>query len=86
MIVKKASQVKPKGIMFFNDLLQRTLMKLKGQVSDRIKAIERGKDAFFVLDRLIIKDNPPDVNISHSCNEGNAAEAVVSDNEITFKD
>ncbi|XP_065054219.1 uncharacterized protein LOC135683022 [Rhopilema esculentum] len=86
MIVKKERQVKPKGIVFFNDLSQRTLMKSKGQVNDLIKARKRGKDSFFVLDRLIIKDKPPDVNISHSSNEGNAAEAVVSDNEITFKD
>ena len=48
-IVEKARQVKPKGIMFFNDLSQRTLMKRKSQVDDLIKARERGKHAFLYL-------------------------------------
>ena len=80
MIVKKARQMKPKGIMFFNDLSQRTLMKRKGQVDDLIRARERGKDAFFVLDRLIIKDKPPDAKIR--CQNA----AAVSVNDINFKD
>ena len=98
MIVKKARQLKPKGIMFFNDLSQRTLLKRQSQVDDLIRARQRGKDAFFVLDRLVIKDKPPDAKIrqSHVHSEGNGenatdaaavgAAAAVSDNEITFKD
>ena len=66
-------------------------MKRKGQVDDLIRARERGKDAFFVLDRLIIKDKPPDAKIRQSRSEGDEESAVenaaaVSDNEITFKD
>ena len=83
--------MKPKAIMFFNFLSQRTLMKRKGQVDDLIRARERGKDAFFVLDRLIIKGKPQDAKIKQSGSEGNEENdvlkaAFVSDNEITFKD
>ena len=98
MIVKKARQLKPKGIMFFNDLSQRTLLKRQSQVDDLIRARQRGKDAFFVLDRLVIKDKPPDAKIrqSHVHSEGNGENATDAaavgaaapgrDKEITFKD
>ena len=47
-------------------------MKRKGQVDDLIRARERGEDAFFVLDHLIIKDEPPDAKIRQSHSEGEA--------------
>ncbi len=59
-ILKKAREVKPDGVKFLADLSKRTLDRREEQVPDLIAARKSGKIAFFVLDKLIIKDKPPD--------------------------
>ena len=60
-ILKKAREVKPDGVKLSADLSKRTLDKREEQVPDLIVAIKSGKIAYFVLDKLIVKEKPPEV-------------------------
>ena len=80
LILRKARQIKPDGVKFLADLSRRTMQKRDEQIPDLIAARKMGKTAYFVLDKLIIRDfkKPPDVS-SHG-NAGNDSEQ-----EISFK-
>ena len=56
MILKKARNVKPEGIKFVADLSQRTLEKRRAKIPDLLQARSEGKVAYFVLDKLIVKN------------------------------
>ena len=60
MIVKKAREKKPDGILFFNDYSANTLARRQAQIPLLDKMRKQGKIAYFIKDRLIVKDKPPD--------------------------
>ena len=78
-ILKKAREVKPNGVKFLADLSKRTLDKREEQVPDLIAARKSGKIAYFVLDKLIIKEKPPD---SKKRNDPPASDD--SEHEVSF--
>lgn len=58
-ILRAARQTKPSGLFVSEDLAAETLDKRSSQL-DKLKEAKRaGKIAYFVLDRLIVKDRPP---------------------------
>lgn len=58
-ILHAARQTTPSGLFVSEDLAAETLDKRSSQL-DKLKEAKRaGKIAFFVLDRLIVKDRPP---------------------------
>eukprot|EP00795_Rhopilema_esculentum_P003893 gene3893-15204_t len=59
-ILKKAREIKPDGIKFLVDLSWRTMIKREEQVPEMLAARKQGKITYFVLDKLVIKDKPPD--------------------------
>ena len=56
LILRAARQVKPDGIYVNEDLAKETLEKRKELVPKMIQAKKAGKIAFFVLDKLVVKD------------------------------
>ena len=56
MILKKAKNVKPEMIKFVADLSQRTLEKRRAKIPDLLQVKREGKIAYFVLDKLIVKN------------------------------
>ena len=59
IVLKKAREIKPQGVRFLADLSSRTIQKRSDQVPKLLEARRQGKIAFFVLDKLIIKDKKP---------------------------
>ena len=59
IVLKKAREIKPQGVRFLADLSSRTIQKRSDQVPKLLEARRQGKVAFFVLDKLIIKDKKP---------------------------
>ncbi len=55
-IVKKAREIKPDGLRFYSDFSQRTLDRRRSQIPALQAARSQGKDAFFVVDRLVIRN------------------------------
>ena len=84
MVVTSARQKRPKGISFFPDLSKRTLQRRADQIPLMIQARKEGKDAYFILDKLIIKEKPP--QRYKYVNVGNTSTAADDDEEteITF--
>ena len=76
IILKKARELKPEGIKFLPDLSNRTIQKRKEKVPALVAARKAGKIAYFILDKLVIKDKPPDWK---------SKEGPSSDSEVTFK-
>ena len=74
-ILAAARKKKPEGLMFVQDFSQRILDSRAEQKDDLKKAREDGLIAYFVMDRLIIRE-PPDKNKSF----------VSSDREVSFTD
>ena len=72
-ILTAARKKKPEGFMFVQDFSQRILDRRAEQKDDLKKAREDGKIAYFVMDRLIIRE-PPDKNKSF----------VSNDSEVSF--
>ena len=72
-ILTAAGKKKPEGLMFVQDFSQRILDRRAEQKDDLKKAREDGKIAYFVMDRLIIRE-PPDKNKSF----------VSNDSEVSF--
>lgn len=60
-VLESARKVKPDGIKFVADVSQRVLDRRHEQIPKLVQARENGKLAYFVLDRLVVKDKPPDV-------------------------
>eukprot|EP00112_Aurelia_sp_Birch-Aquarium-sp1_P011031 Seg233.3 transcript_id=Seg233.3/GoldUCD/mRNA.D3Y31 product="hypothetical protein" protein_id=Seg233.3/GoldUCD/D3Y31 len=73
-ILAAARKKKPDGLMFVQDFSQRILDRRDEQKDDLKKAREDGKIAYFVIDRLIIRE-PPDKNNKSF---------VSNDSEISF--
>lgn len=55
-IVKTARKIKPSGLLIFEDLASETRRKQKEQMPRLKAAKQQGKIAYFVLDKLIIKN------------------------------
>ena len=55
-ILRAARRIKPPGIFVNEDLANETLEKRKEQLDKFKEAKRAGKTAYFVLDRLVIKD------------------------------
>lgn len=58
LILKQARKIKPEGIYITEDLAEDTIKRRKEQLPNLIEARNQGKIAYFVLDRLIIKNRP----------------------------
>ena len=56
LIIRSARRIKPPGIFVNEDLAQETLDKREEQRPKFEEARRNGKIAYFVLDRLVIKD------------------------------
>lgn len=86
-IVKKAREVRPKSIRFVYDLSQRTLEKRKSQIPEMLNARSKGKIAYFVMDKLIIRNKVARPNMhtfgrsSHSSGPPDEAENEESEAE-----
>ena len=78
-VLRKARLIRPNGIKFVADLSQKTMAKREAQVGDLLQARSNGKIAFFVMDRLIIKDKPPD-----PIPETKTTSYASPDNEVSF--
>ena len=78
-VLRKARSIRPKGIKFVADLSPKTMAKREAQVDDLLEARRNGKYAFFVMDKLIIKDKPPD-----PIHEKKTTSSASSDNEVSF--
>ena len=57
-VVRKARKVKPEGLYVSEDLAPETLLKREAQIPKLKAAKESGKIAYFILDRLVIRDKP----------------------------
>ena len=55
-VIREARKVKPVGVYVAEDLARATLAKREGQINKMKEARKAGKIAYFVLDRLIIRD------------------------------
>ena len=54
-IVKKARAVRPQSIKFVDDFSQQTLAKRNNQIPEMLEARKRGKLAYFIVDKLVIR-------------------------------
>jgi len=61
-VVRKARKEKPEGLFICEDLAVTTLEKRASQVEKLKAAKKAGKTAYFILDRLIIRDK---LQVSH---------------------
>ena len=61
------------------DLSRRTMQKCEEQVPELLAARRMGKTAYFILDKLIIRDakKPPEIS-QHEGNAGNDSEQEIS--------
>lgn len=59
IIIKEARKKKPEGLFVNEDVAEATLEKRRSQIPRLKQAREEGKLAYFVLDKLVIKDKPP---------------------------
>ena len=64
MVVKKARQLKPEIIQFYEDYSKRTLDRRKEKIPELIQARKRSKRAFLVMDRLTVTDAGPNLRDS----------------------
>ena len=88
-ILKKARDVRPKSLMFVGDFSQRTLERRRALIPELEEARNNNKQAFLVMDRLVIRDKPPDKHPSQGRNEVSQEaqkepEIISHDDEIEF--
>ena len=57
-ILKEARTIKPDGVKFLNDFSSRTLERRADKIPQLIEARQQGKIAYFIMDKLIIKNRP----------------------------
>lgn len=57
-VIRKARKIKPYGLYVSEDLAPETLQKREAQIPKLKAAKESGKIAYFILDRLIVRDKP----------------------------
>lgn len=58
-ILRKARRVKPEGLFISEDVAPETLAKREPQLAKLKEAKRAGKVAYFILDRLVIRDKRP---------------------------
>ena len=58
IILRQARRLKPVGIYVNEDVAEETLKKRKDQLTKLKEAKDQGKIAYFVLDKLVIKNRP----------------------------
>ena len=73
--------LKPQGIKVVPDLSNQTLRKRKEQVPELLPAREAGKVAYFILDKLVIRDKPPPERFKPGDNDNGKD----IDQEVSFK-
>ena len=65
-----ARMLKLEGVQFYPDFAQKkTLQRRASQIPKLPEEWKKGKVAYFVIDQLIIKDKPPDIQSQSSDNE-----------------
>ena len=55
-VIREARKIKPPGLYVAEDLTRATLLNHEGQIGKMKEARKAGKMAYFVLNRLIIRD------------------------------
>ena len=60
-ILRAARQKKPMGVMFHPDLAKRTLQRRVEHISRLVAERKKSKTAYFIMDKLVARDKPPDV-------------------------
>ena len=58
-VLKLARQTKPESVRFVQYLSRRTLLSRKERIPELMEARKRGKIAYFVMDKLVIKNGNP---------------------------
>ena len=85
-VLREARKIKPEGVMFYNDLAKRTLNRRTEQVPEMVKYRKQGLQAYFIWDRLIVKDKDGKLIRPRPRDDG---EDLFSDDdeddEVTFK-
>ena len=59
-ILRAARQKKPMGVMFHPDLAKRTLQRRVEHISRLVAERKKGKTAYFIMDKLVVRDKPPE--------------------------
>lgn len=86
-ILKKAREVRPQSLMFVSDFTQRTLDKRRALIPELEEARNNNKQVFLVMDRLVIRDKPPDKSPrknSEVSQEAQKEQDISHDDEIEF--
>ena len=61
-VIREARRVKPDGLYIAEDLARAALIKRESQIAKMKEAKKAGKTAYFVLDRLVIRDKKTEEN------------------------
>ena len=48
------------GVMFHPDLAKRTLQRRAEEIPRLVAQCKKGKIAYFIMDKLVVRDKPPD--------------------------
>ena len=88
-VLREARKIKPEGVMFYNDLAKRTLNRRTEQIPEMVKYRKQGLQAYFIRDRLIVRDKDgklirPRSRPGPSDNGGFFSDDD-EDDEVTFK-
>ena len=67
--LRAARELKPEGVQFYADFAKRTLQRRASQIPKLLVERKKGKVAYFVMDQLIVKDKPADIQSQSSDNE-----------------
>ena len=68
-VLRAARQKKPKDIRLFPDFAKRTLDRHVEKIPELIEQRKKGKIAYLVMDKIVVKDRPPDFKRQNSDNE-----------------
>ena len=68
-VLRAAKQKKPKDIRLFPDFAKRTLDRRAEKIPELIEQRKKGKIAYLVMDKIVVKDRPPDLKRQNSDNE-----------------
>ena len=59
-VLAAARKIKPPDVLFLQDFSQQTLERRKEQIPKMLAARDQGKIAYFIGDKLVVKEKPPD--------------------------
>ena len=68
-VLRASRQKKPKGIKLFPDFAKRTLDRRAEKIPELTEQRKKGKIAYLVMDKIVVKDRPPDYQRQDSNNE-----------------